>query len=306
MRFDALFAEIIGLIDAKAMKNYLLENRDKLMMEQYRDIIVGAPVALTRKLELLTRLAAETGDEAVKGYLEPLRDAVDSLSNVASGKSVLLVEEVYPDYPEGAYVFPVATCAAARKAIAAYNAEWQEGGEDAPMAWYWKLRLYRLLPDGTFHHDYTYVCARDGEPQYFRRRDRDTLVGRHFGAPIPELNLPVPYRPGDILSVDCQPYTRSAYCLILEVGDDCCGVQCLFRDKAGCLRTGAFKHGHYLEGAYDKRQYLSPLYRAEPYTGPLPEEYAYLEPISQRLKKDPDYGKALWEKINKGGQTSWK
>lgn len=306
MLTEKLSEEIISLIDARAMREHLLKNRDRLKLEHYRDIIAGAPIALTKKLALLTRLAAETGDEAVKGYLEPLCDAVDSLSSVAPGKSVLLVEEVYPDYPEGAYVFPVATYAAAGKAIAAYNAECLEDGEDTPMAWYWKLRLYRLLPDGTFHHNYTYACTRDGEPQYFRRRDRDTLAGRHFGTPIPELNLPVPYQPGDILSVDCQPYTRSAYCLILEVGDDCCGVQCLFRDKAGRLQAGAFKHGHYLEGAYDKRQYLSPLYRAEPYTGPLPEEYAYLEPISQRLKKDPDYGKALWEEINKGGQTSWK
>lgn len=301
MEFDPLFAEIIDLMDAKAMKNYLLKNRDKLKPEHYRDIIVGAPIALTKKRALLTRLAAETGDEAVKDYLEPLRDAVDSLTRVAPGKSVLLVEEVYPDHPEGAYVFPAATYTGARKAIAAYNAEWQEGGEDDPVAWYWELRLYRLLPDGTFHHDYTYVCAWDGEPQYFRKRDHDTLVGRHFGAPIPELNLPVPYRPGDILSVDCRPYTRSAYCLILEVGDDCCGVQCLFRDKTGRLQTGAFKHGRYLEGAYDKRQYLSPLYRAEPYTRPLPEEYTFLEPLARKIREDPDYGKALREKINREG-----
>lgn len=305
MLTDQLALEIISLIDAKTMKNYLLENRDKLKTEHYRDIVVGAPVALVRKRALLTRLAAETEDEAVQDYLEPLYAAVDSLYRVTPGESILLVANVFPDDP-GEDVFPVATYAAVRKAIAAYNAEWQKDGEDDPVAWYWELRLYRLLPDGTAQMAYTYICARDGEPQYFRRRDRNTLMGRHFGAPVPELNLPVPYRPGDILSVDCRPYTRGAYCLILEVGDDCCGVQCLFRDKAGRLRTGAFKHGHYLEGAYDKRQYLSPLYRAEPYAGQLPEEYAFLEPLARKLRDDPDYGKILWEEISKGGQASWK
>lgn len=297
-----LALEIISLIDARAMREHLLKNRDGLKPERYRDIVVGAPIALTKKLALLTRLAAETGNEAVRNYLAPLRDAADSLYRMVPGRSILLAADVFPDDPRED-VFPVATYAAAGKAIAAYNAEWQEDGEDDPVAWYWELRLYRLLPDGTAQMVYTYLCARDGEPQYFRRRDRDTLAGRHFGAPIPELNLPVPYQPGDILHVDCRPYTKPAYCLILEVGDDCCGVQCLFQGKDGRLQAGAFKHGHYFEETFDERQYLSPLYRAEPYTGPLPEEYAYLEPISQRLKKDPDYGKALWEEINKGGQT---
>ena len=50
-----------------------------------------------------------------------------------------------------------------------------------------------------------------------------------FGGNSVHLNLPVPYRPGDILEVSCDPYVSEPhYCILTEVGDDCCGVQCLY------------------------------------------------------------------------------
>jgi hypothetical protein len=110
------------------------------------------------------------------------------------------------------------------------------------------------------------------------------------------LNLPVPYRPGDILEVGCAPYVSEPhYCILTEVGDDCCGVQCLYPGENGRIEFGALKHGHYFSGCFDRKQYLSPLYGAKIYTGELSGEYKFMKPLSEKLHKDPAFGKVLWE-----------
>ena len=117
-----------------------------------------------------------------------------------------------------------------------------------------------------------------------------------FGGDALHLNLPVPYRHGDILEVGCAPYvSKPHYCILTEVGDDCCGVQCLYPGENGHIEFGALKHGHYFSGCFDRRQYLSPLYGAKIYTGELSGEYKFMKPLSEKLHKDTAFGKVLWE-----------
>lgn len=104
------------------------------------------------------------------------------------------------------------------------------------------------------------------------------------------------YRPGDILEVGCAPYVSEPhYCILTEVGDDCCGVQCLYPGENGRIEFGALKHGHYFSGCFDRRQYISPLYGAKIYTGELSDEYKFMKPLSEKLHKDPAFGKVLWK-----------
>ena len=58
---------------------------------------------------------------------------------------------------------------------------------------------------------------------------------------------------------------------------------------------GVNKDGHYFSGCFDRKQYLSPLYGAKIYTGELSGEYKFMKPLSEKLHKDPAFGKVLWE-----------
>ena len=60
-------------------------------------------------------------------------------------------------------------------------------------------------------------------------------------------------------------------------------------------RIRALKHGHYFSGCFDRKQYLSPLYGAKIYTGELSGEYKFMKPLSEKLHKDPAFGKVLWD-----------
>lgn len=170
---------------------------------------------------------------------------------------------------------------------------------------YWKIELYSpgcAGEAGFVRPEYIYIAPYDGEPQYFLHNNaksvsrHDAVVDRPFGADSGDLNLPTSYRPGDILRVDGAPYASLPhYCIIIEVGDDCCGIQCLYPEQGGGVGLGAFKHGHYFSEYLDACRYLSPLYGARVFEGNLPEEYAFMKQLSEKLRKDPDFGKTLFE-----------
>ena len=90
------------------------------------------------------------------------------------------------------------------------------------------------------------------------------MVESQFHSACSDLNLPVPYQPGDVLVIDCRPYAPGAfYCRLKEVGDDCCGIQCEYVNSEGEIETGALKHGDYFFNHREVYQYLSPLYKAK-------------------------------------------
>ena len=122
-----------------------------------------------------------------------------------------------------------------------------------------------------------------------------TRAEEAFGERSADLNLPVPYRPGDILKIDCSPYTDGVhYCILTEVGDDCCGVRCMYPVFDGRIGHGALKHGNYIsESACGIKQYLSPLYRARICVEELPESCRFMKSLRVKLRSDPDFGKAI-------------
>ena len=75
-----------------------------------------------------------------------------------------------------------------------------------------------------------------------------------------DLNLPIPFKAGDLVSCNLKPFSNNKNMLIVSVGDnkDCCAVQVAFIDQYGKLSVGALKHS-------DMRQNqvfpcISPLY----------------------------------------------
>ena len=152
--------------------------------------------------------------------------------------------------------------------------------EDPGPEWqtlYWRIEAYLGNRSGNANTDflspeYTYIMDKEGEVQYFIHGSRSAnrlkgVLGRMaedaFYSVFPNLNVPVPYLPGDVLYIDCRPYTPDTfYCMLKEVGDDCCGIQCEYLDSEGNVETGALKHGDYFPNFGKVHQYLSPLYRA--------------------------------------------
>lgn len=244
--------EILTLIESPELRDYLMKAPEKLGDTRYAQIIAGV-------LNLLSYVDLSTHTLLVYP--------------MAYDPTEKTVTEV--DGP-----FPIRNLISAQHAIQNYN---EENMQDNEFPHYWKIEVYDFSTDCKIFSKPLIICIcnSEGEIQYIKTMTKNNIIVAHFGSDIPDLNLPVPYQPGDILEVDCRPYVPNiAYCLITEVGDDCCRVQCVFPCTKGKLDFGAFKHGRFFDEAYQMPVYMSPLYRSRVVHKALPEFYSVLEDVA--------------------------
>ena len=273
--------EILDLIESPELHAYLMEHTERLKLKDYVSIIAGAPVGLKRKQGLLHKLKA-TSDikhqdmDYMKLCCECMDQAVRYLT--MERKKIFLIQLMgYDDNNEsdimdGPYI--MTSLEDMKKAVQEYY--WNES-DSTWQTLYWRVELYlddknKIKKNEFLSPMYTYIMNKEGEIQYFihEKLSLNYLKGPlgsmaewQFHSVCPDLNLPVPYQTGDVLFIDCRPYTPDAfYCRLKEVGDDCCGIQCEYVNSEGEIETGALKHGDYFFNHREAYQYLSPLYKA--------------------------------------------
>ena len=176
------------------------------------------------------------------------------------------------------------------------NEEYEELDEkEKEDALYW-YRLEKYAPNKDIELDwrYYYTIAPNGEIWYTHDLGKDE--DRTFDD-SQDLNLPVPFEVGDIITIDCRPFAPVKHGVILEKGDNwgCCSVQCAWITENGKIRIGALKHCT----LFDDKSFISvsPLYRAEVFAGELPQNEQPLKEISKFVYRDEEKGKKLWNYI---------
>lgn len=100
-----------------------------------------------------------------------------------------------------------------------------------------------------------------------------------------DLNLPVPFRAGDIVAIDRYPFADTVFVLITDVGDnkDCCSLCGLSRNEENEWYEGAIKHGLICDMIFPQ---VSPLYTIRKYDGELKDEDRYLLKARDGLEGD--------------------
>ncbi|MBQ0027515.1 MAG: hypothetical protein KBS96_02815 [Lachnospiraceae bacterium] len=121
-----------------------------------------------------------------------------------------------------------------------------------------------------------------------RMLDDDSI---EIGA-LEDLNLPVPFKAGDIVEINFYPFADKRIIEIIEVGDnhDCCCLQALSRRKDGNWTIGAVKHCHI--GDYLILG-ISPLYTMATYKNELPPEYEVLTKVNEFIGGKEENGSLL-------------
>lgn len=293
-----ILEEILSLLSGSPeLHAYLLARPEQLQTTDYAHIITGAPIALTEKGRLLERLSEHMTHSEDAGLIRDYSACLHMALQALESKDAAFSAELWKDGEQldGPYI--ALSVEEVQRAIPKY---WEDG--DKAIA-YWRIEQYRQggasESEGFACPEYTFAADPNGEVQYFThdpKKRRFVWADGAFGGNSVHLNLPVPYRPGDILEVSCDPYVSEPhYCILTEVGDDCCGVQCLYPGENGRIEFGALKHGHYFFNCYYASWYLSPLYGTRVYAGELPRECEFMGRLSEKLHKDPAFGKVLWE-----------
>lgn len=273
--------EILDLIESPELHVYLMEHAERLKLRDYVSIIAGAPVDLKRKQGLLYKLRAISDiKQQHMDYLKLCCECMDQAVRYLTMESekIFLIQlmgyddDNKSDIMDGPYI--MTSFEDMKKAVQEYY--WN----DPDPIWetlYWRVELYfsgknEIKENEFLSPMYTYIMNKGGEIQYFIHEKLSlnylngflgSMAERQFHSVCPDLNLSVPYQPGDVLFIDCRPYAPGAfYCRLKEVGDDCCGIQCEYVNPKGEVETGALKHGDYFFNHREVYQYLSPLYKA--------------------------------------------
>jgi len=258
------------------------------------ELITGAPISILEKRERLLILFENVNDSETKANINScinhISSALSDIDNM-SANSVIVADSCWCDLDDGSHLdyvhrsgseslnMPYVSFEDLLEGIldriqdntgirewAADEGTWYEfviarktkldNGRES-----FKAGPYRYIMIGS-NICYIECSSKD----YSEIRDNDYL-GLLGGSS--DLNLPVPFKPGDIVNLDCAPFADPCHLIILsnENNPDCCGLRGAFADEEGRIHIDSVKHGHCFPKHYISR--LSPLYRMSLYSGPL-------------------------------------
>lgn len=293
-----LYIEAINkFMESAQMKSYLVKNVDILQKWQIIDLICGARADLKDKYEMLKKFSEKETDEdqdernSVTSAANNAKSAIEELV-INSGEVFLKMEYGYDYEIRDKKIYGAAPHFSLDSVMKYINEEYAELEEDEKKdAVYW-YGLEKYIPGVVDELDmtYEYTIAPNGEIWF---TDNAHFPHIEF-ASSQDLNLPVPFEIGDIITIDCRPFAPLKHAVIVEIGDNwgCCSVQCMWIDNDGNIDRGALKHSSVFDDKYFIQ--ISPLYRAEVYDGELPEKEACLKEISSYVYRNEEKGKALW------------
>lgn len=285
---------------SEEMERYLIgcKHNDYEMIE----IILGAPLKLTEKRKLLELLNTQDSEE-YDDVTECIREFDDALAALEQKKGeIFTLSECWYDDDildeNKSFAEPFLSFQAAAEYIKKLIEEETEDIDDIDEYVCW-TELTKWIPvgDGKMKEVYSYTFV-GNEIYYFKRLGetrRDRFEGYKSGL---DLNLPIPFKPGDIVTLNCLPFRPVKHAVLLEVENrDCCGVQMLYRlkeEKNGksSLETGALKHGHGWERFFPM---LSSLYRLSKYEGEVSDEECILKDVQKLIYQNEENGRKLWE-----------
>lgn len=263
------------MIKDSAFTDYLI----KANLSEYdmARLVCHAPISLFEKQSLYNKLIEEKHGKrkndddrfSYENYLRIVTQAIGDLNLPKDGIFLLVEHSFYNGSDEQLGCAPFRNY----RVVQDYLKEtFSEGGEEN--IWY---TLEKWLPESEDSLELTEVCefAFIGkEPcfyknlryfydkEFYKNNKRQLLSENDFTlfSSGNNLNLPTPFRVGDILHVDCRPFAPKTSVTVTDNQSeyDCCYPQCEYESKNGEKKHGALKHSHiYKENVIES---VSPLY----------------------------------------------
>lgn len=276
----ALREKVLFCFDSEEMRNYLRGHFEELSSWDLIRIIVGAQKPLEYKVNLMAELAErfphpfEELDDCYdfEVYAKQYQQAFTDMQITDDEQAIYLLRCMGYDEVDNSLPF--------FKFEDARNYIKTDDNDNPDFLWY---EIEKWDGFDNAGEKCTYKLSLHGEIWDYRNWRKDTDLYHTFGD---DLNLPVPFSVGDVVTIDCRPSAPISHIVILEIGDnhDCCCVQGLYVKENGLVNHGALKHSHAQDFMRFSPQ-LSPLYRAERFRGELPPEEAFMKEFGDGLSK---------------------
>lgn len=278
------------LFPSREMADYLAGR--ELSVYTLIETINGAPVPLREKLDIFRSLAGQYGEPfaTLSGEADAALQAL-----ITKPGEFFYVKNCWPDYEQRDVdvdgMEPYPDLDKALDGIQRFL-EIEECVEDS--VYWFLLEKWTLNGEGQYFRPYTYTVA-DEEVLFYNKENEGYLFDQSTN-----LNLPIPFHPGDLVRLDCAPFAFGrTNTVILEVGGNCgcCCVRAMFRQENGNWSEGALKHSHVFPNGYFPL--LSPLYRlSRVQRENLAEDEKILEEVSQFVAGSDKRGRTLGMEID--------
>lgn len=253
---------------------------------QIVQLVYFSPTCIGRKkkaLEQLSEIADNVHDDELQAECQLYLSNIEDSEKVRIGEGVFTVKlgRYDPEEKDSSIEFYTVctTYDAALSVIGEYHGI-EEYTDDTPV-WY-EITKWNKTENGKMKEVCSYIIVR-GELWYIDLDDHYydeylDSVSLYYG--LENVDLPVPFLPGDFVEINGYPFGPIQHILITSIGDnsDCCCVQALSVDEAGRWDSGAVKHGMVGYHYFPK---LSPLYYAKTFDG----EYGGDETLFSKLKR---------------------
>lgn len=280
------------------------------------DMICAAPIPLTRKAEMLKDLSLyQDGNEedyvSYNTYYDEIQKALDQL-DLKDGEIYLCVGKTREYGEETQFEsFP------SKSIIDVYgivNEETDEGKDcsDDYDNWYilekWRTATEEdakreYLRGDMVRVGYTYtfvngeICYFDNFWERFKNKKEYRIKAKftifYSGS---SLNLPTPWKEGDILEIDSTPFTPKTRVVVISTCKycDCCFPCCLYLTEND-VNVGALKHSHFYNmSVYEN---ISPLYSAKRFTEELAPAEKVLKTVADYVKGRNEHGEEIFNLV---------
>ena len=248
------------------------------------DLITAAPISLHQKMELLEPIKDHT--EFKETYNET-KLAIEALK-LEEGEIAILYTYKYWDTINFRMLVDEAVFSSNDILSAYLEGAFNDPEEDKEC---WDVLKKRKLNDeGVYNLQYVYYFI-DGKPVFFEKHKPSFF--RNETPP----HISNPFKKGDIVSLDCQPFAPPKYALLLEDGYNEEGYNKCSHSILITKPDGSWIINHMLDGVFSPIfPPLSQLYRLKKYDGDLGEDKEFLDKVSAFVK-DGDNGRKLRQKI---------
>ena len=283
-KVPAALIDLDDFIPSYCMSSYL---KDKLLWPHVLpEVLFHSPRPVKRKAEALSKLLDDAKrinnkelEKECKYYLDAIETAMAEIDD--EGVFLLYWNEFLVDDINESLQGVFGTYEAMR----AYMKKEMESFDELPELFYYSATKHLKTADGNYEESYEYIFVNNEIYYIDGGLNFDLHLSDCDGA---NLNLPVPFKAGDVIEVNNYPFAPNFRVIITGIGDneDCCSVWSIFKDYEGMWRSQALKHGvskiplFYLNSA---------LFTAELYDGPFEGDETRFPEIVEYIKKNfPD------------------
>ena len=301
---SAILKELLSYFGGEDYRNWLYENREMLDAHDCFWIITCLPISLEEKLQYLKRIKPILVNEAhdFKRYYTTIKAYELGVKMLyEEGPDILFqVTERGRDNYKGMEYYDDST--SPWKSFAQFKEYYKtefdddEGYETMTFDSFWcVIERYRLV-EGQYLYEAQYVVNGNMKaiavyfPSGEMTADLLTREERwNYSTDMGHIFLPMPYKEGDILTVDCRPYHRPHHAVVIYRHDnihDCCTPGCMHYDEGHCYgnNRGRELSSHSIKHYYCGNEEFSPLLNVSLYEGKLPEDEKLIEQVSEYIK----------------------